>query len=111
MHKRSQEYILHDDALIEFQRYHDDLVQLQSRQHNENVQGILLKARGYVVRLSMVLFIPLSTILESESPECQTTMWSVTISADCVSAAASIMDYRINQKLIMMDILEIGPSD
>ena len=113
MHKTSQEYTLDDDALVEFQKYHDDLVHRQSKESNENVQGILSKARGYVARLSMVLFVleqTLAKILEGENPECPTTMWSVTISADCVSAAASIMDYLIKQKLIMMDVVEAGSS-
>ena len=114
MHTTSHDYILDDDALIEFEKYHDNLVRRQSLQHNENVQGILSKARGYVARLSMVLYVlekSLEKILEGENPECPSTTWSVTITADCVSAAASIMDYLINQKLIMMDIVEIGPSD
>ena len=75
------------------------------------MQGILSKARGYVARLSMVLYVletSLEKILEGENPECPSTTWSVTITADCVSAAALIMDYLINQKLIMMDIVEIG---
>ena len=113
MHKISQEYTFDDDALIEFQRYHDNLVLRQSRQTNENLQGILSKARGYVARLLMVLFVlqqSLEKVLDGENPQCPATTWSVTISADCVSAAASIMDYLIEQKLIMMDTVEIQSS-
>ena len=99
------------DALTSFQRYHDDLVRRQSRQVNENIQGILLKARGYVARLSMVLEQALENVLEGVNPESPCTTWSTTITEDCVNAAALIMDYLIKQKLIMMDAEEIGPSD
>ena len=114
VHKTSREYILDDDALMEFQQYHDVLVHRQSRQINDNIQGILSKARGYVARLSMVLFVleqALVLVLEGDRAECPSIPWSVTITADCVRAAVTIMDYLIQQKLIMMDVEEIGPGE
>ena len=80
---------------------------------NDNIQGILSKARGYVARLSMVLFVleqSLESVLEGGNPEAPCT-WSTTITEDCVKASAQIMDYLIKQKLIMMDASEVGPSD
>ena len=61
-----------DDALTAFQIYHDDLVHCQSRQVNDNIQGILSKARGYVARLSMVMFVleqALECFLEGDNPD------------------------------------------
>ena len=101
-------YTMDGDALTAFQQYHDDLVR---RQVNENIQGILSKTCGYVARLSMVRFMveqALANALEGMNP---CTTWSTTIIEDCVNASASIMDYLIKQKLIMMDVEEIGPSD
>ena len=77
---------------------------------NNNIQGILSKARGYVTRLSVVLFVlqqALESVLEGGNPESPCT-WSATITEDCVKASAQIMDYLIKQKLIMMDVSEIG---
>ena len=45
VHKSPQEYVLDEEAMEEYQKY--DLVHRQSRQFNENIQGILSKARGY----------------------------------------------------------------
>lgn len=112
VHEVPHEYTMDDNALTAFQIYHDDLVHRQSRQVNDDIQGILSKARGYVARLSMVLFVleqALESVLEGDNPESPCT-WSTTITEDCVKAA-QIMDYLIKQKLIMMDALEIGPSD
>ena len=56
VHKSPQEYVL-DEAMEEYQKYHDDLVHRQSRQFNENIQGILSKVCRYSARLAMVLFV------------------------------------------------------
>ena len=51
--------------------------------------------------------------MESESAheEYIPTPWSVTVTGECVCAAAVIMDYLIKQKLVMMDVDEIGPNE
>lgn len=44
VHKSPREYVLDEEAMVEYQKYHDDLVHRQSRQFNKNIQGILSKA-------------------------------------------------------------------
>lgn len=34
------------------------------------------------------------------------TSWSVDIPVDCIRACVTIMDYLVDQKLIMMDLME-----
>ena len=113
VHKSPREYTMDDNAMTAFQCYHDNLVRRQSRQVNENIQGIFFKTCGYVARLSMVLFVleqALTSVLEGENPDLQCMVWSTTYTEDRVNASASIMDYLIKRKLIMMDTEEIGPS-
>ena len=95
VHEVLHEYTMDDDALTAFQIYHDNLVHCQNRQVNDNIQGILSKAHGYVARLSVVLFVSqqaLESVLEGGNPESPCT-WLATITEDCVKASAQIIDY------------------
>ena len=47
---------------------------------------------------------------ESACEQHPSISWSVTITGECVRADATVMDYLIKQKLIMMDVDEIGPD-
>lgn len=103
--------LISGEALESFEKYHDNLVTRQSKQHNENIQGILSKVRGFTARLSMILFaleqaINIST--NNEDGEGDDEQWSDEITTVCVEAAATIMDYLIQQKLIMMDLIEVS---
>ena len=75
-----------------------------------NIQGILSKARGYTAQLAMILFAleqTLTHIIEGERDVCPNTSWSFDISSSCTRAACTIMDYLIQQKLIIMDVTEV----
>ena len=110
VHKESVEYVIDGAALTQFEDYHDNLVTRQGRQCDENIQGILSKARGFTARLSMILFALEQTIAhldEFEGDDDPSQSWSNEITAKCVEAAATIMDHLIQQKLIMMDLNEV----
>lgn len=106
-HQQPVEYVIKDDALLEFEKYHDNLVTRQGRQSDENIQGILSKARGFAARLCMILFALEQAIEMVNNDECDDPSWSTEITVNCVQAAATIMDYLIQQKLIMMDLTEV----
>lgn len=111
-HSEPIEYVINNEALETFEVYHNNLVTRQSRQHNENIQGILSKARGFTARLSMVLFaleqaIEIAGEQDEEEGEDSDAEWSNEITQVCVEAATTIMDYLISQKLIMMDLKEV----
>ena len=119
-HSELIEYAINDEAPETFEAYHDNLVTRQSRQHNENIQGILSEARGFTARLSMVLFaleqaIEFAGEHDEDEGEDSDAEWSNEITQVCVEAATTIMDYLISQKLIMMDLEEVTantiPSD
>ena len=117
IHTIQVEYVIEGEALTEFEKYHDNLVTRQGRQSDENIQGILSKARGFTARLSMILFAVEQALAmdineednntddydDSDCSNRDSPSWSNEISATCVIAAATIMDHLIQQKLIMMD--------
>ena len=110
-HSQPIEYIITDEALETFEAYHDNLVTRQSKQHDENIQGILSKAHGFTARLSMVLFALEQAInitqYDDEDDNDSESQWSNEITKLCVEGATTIMDYLIGQKLIMMDLKEV----
>ena len=110
IHSSPHTYVLVGDALDTYRDYHDQLVRRQSRQVDGNIQGILSKARGYTARLAMILFAleqTLTHIIEGECDVCPNTSWSFDVSTSCSRAACTIMDYLIQQKLIIMDVTEV----
>ena len=110
-HSEPIEYVINNGALETFEAYHDNLVTRQSRQHNENIQGILSRACGFMARLSMVLSALEQAIKiageHEEEGEDSDAEWSNEITQVCIEAATTIMDYLISQKLIMMDLEEV----
>ena len=116
-HCKPIEYVIINEAMETFEAYQDNLVTRQSKQHNENIQGILSKARGFTARLTMVLFTLVQAIkitskddedeVEYDDDDDCEAEWSNEITKVCVEAATTIMDYLIKQKLIMMDLKEI----
>ena len=83
IHSSPRTYVLVGNALDTYREYHDQLVRRQSRQVDENIQGILSKARGYTARLAMILFAleqTLTHIIEGECDVCPNTSWSFDIS-------------------------------
>ena len=48
-HQRNHTYTLEGEAYSEYRQTHDKLVQEKLRSKNEDIQGILYKARGYCV--------------------------------------------------------------
>jgi len=116
VHSTPRSYTFCSDAFEQFRSCHDNLVRRQSRQSNEEVQGILSKAKGYVARTAMVLFVleqALETVMNGDpyDPDSTPPTWSVNISSFSVFAASTIMDYFIDQKLIMMDLKEVVPGE
>ena len=111
IHSSPHTYVLIGDSLETYREYHDQLVRRQSQQLDGNIQGILSKARGYTARLAMILFAleqTLTHIIEGECDVCPNTSWSFDVSNSCTRAACTIMDYLIQQKLIIMDVTEVN---
>ena len=109
IHSIARTYTITGEAIEAFREYHNSLVIRQSRQVDGNTQGILSKARGYTARLAMIIHAleqALAKIIDGECDECPSTSWSVDIPTDCIRASVTIMDYLIEQKLIMMDLIE-----
>ena len=81
----------------------------QGQQSDENIQGILSKARGFTARLSMILFSLEQAIahLDEFEGDDPSQSWLNEITTECVEAAATIMDHLIQQKLITMDLNEV----
>ena len=99
-HKTNREYTLEGDAYDEFQLVHDSLVREKLRATNENVQGILSKARGYVARLAMIIHCLEQTMCpNSEGDDVQ---WNTTISKKAVTAAGAIVEHFNKQKFIAL---------
>jgi len=116
VHSTPRSYVFCSDAFEQFRSCHDNLVRRQNRQSNEEVQGILSKAKEYVARTAMVLFAleqALETVMNGDpyDPDSTPPTSSVNISSFSVLAASTIMDYLIDQKLIMMDLKEVVPGE
>ena len=113
VHSTPRSYVLCSDAFEQFRSCHDNLVRRQSRQSNEEVQGILSKAKGYVAGTAIVLFVleqALETVMNGDpyDPDSTPPTWSVNISSFSVLVASTIMDYFIHQKL---DSKEVVPGE
>ena len=64
-------YTLENEAYTAFKDIHDRLVKEKSKSTNENAQGILSKARGYVARIALVIHC-LELSLSASSPRWET---------------------------------------
>ena len=101
-HKDSVVYTLEDEAYTEYRTTHDRLVNDKLKSTNEDVQGILSKARGYCSRIAMVIQ-SLEQALENIRQPLQSNrpqLWESRVSLKAVKAASAI----IKQKLIMIGV-------
>jgi len=97
------------DAYENYHRAHDKLVDMKVATHNEDLQGMYTKSRGYVARLAMVLF-----VLEQATNEVPTALpqdnlcWSIDVHPATVEAAAAIICHLNGQKEILMGLSSAG---
>ena len=134
VHNKQVEYTLEGDAYTAFESGHDSLVDRKQAADDEDIQGILSKAKGYMARLAMILTmyaleqaieylgnLPDSTTCSSQT---QTEIarlprppsWSSSISVKAVEADEKILTSLCNQKIVMLgkhqdEIDSLTPSD
>ena len=122
-------YTFTDEGYQQFTVCHDALVTRQSCQSNESIQGILSKARGYIARTAMIIFVLQQAVehvtttstrdtdsagLHQPSPSpslSPSPTWSYKVTSSCVEAASTILDYLCKQKMMMMDLKESCADD
>ena len=100
-HHDRQAYTLEGDAYAKFRQTHDRLVHEKLRSKNEDVQGILSKARGYCARIAMVIHAleqALQTHQDTSDP------WNSIVSIKAVQAASAIIHHFNHQKFIMLGL-------
>ena len=105
-HKDSVVYTQEGDAYTEYRSTHDLLVNEKLRSTNEDVQGILSKARGYCARIAMVIH-SLEQALENISQQPQSSqpqLWESRVSLKAIKAASAIIHHFIKQKFIMLGV-------
>lgn len=102
-HEDSKVYTLEDESYSEYRLTHDRLVNDKLRSSNEDVQGIVTKARGYTARISMVIHC-LEQALHSISHSSDSQNWDCKVSLKAVKAASAIIDHFNKQKFIMLGI-------
>ena len=121
-HKKALEYSLQGEAYAAFENARDTLVDKKQASEDEDIQGILSKAKGYTARLAMVLFALEQAIThlelssQSSSQNQPTLLWSTSITQASVEAAEKIITSLYTQKVIMLDkhqdaIDTLPPSD
>ena len=86
-HEDTLTYTLENEAYTAFRDIHDRLVEDKLKTTNENAQGILSKAGGYVARIALVIHC-LELSLSESSPR-----WDTKISVDAVKAATAIQSF------------------
>ncbi len=106
-HKCSLEYSLGNltPAYEAYRKAHDRLVDQKIATRNEALQGIYVKARGYLARLAMILH-ALEQAIQSNSSgeEEETLVWDTQVTESSVLAAEAIIQHLNTQKEIMMGI-------
>ena len=102
-HKENHTYTLEGEFYSEYRKLHDRLVSDKLRSNNEDVQGILSKARGYCARIAMVIH-SLEQALESIATSSPTPHWDCNVSHQAIKAASMITEHFNQQKFIMLGI-------
>ena len=97
-HEETLTYTLEEEAYATYREAHDKLVAAKLRTSNENAQGILSKARGYVARIAMIIHC-LEQSLQSEVEE-----WETKISPRAVKVATAVVEHFNKQKFIMLGV-------
>ena len=106
-HRQTKHYSLNDDAYKAFEQAHDNLVQQKMLAQDENVQGVLSKARGYTARLSMVLHCLKQATSRVINDTASQPAWDLEITTQAVNSAAAIIQHLNTQKLIMLSTGEV----
>ena len=101
VHKAKQMCTLEGEAYDLYRETHDELVREKLERADENVQGILSKARGYVARIAMILH-----CLE----QAMDRNWETVVSPNAVRAATAIVQHFNRQKFIALGCSESSPS-
>ena len=109
-HKDAVTYTLEGEAYMEYQQTHDQLVHEKLRSNNEDVQGILSKARGYCARIAMVIH-SLEQALQSIHHEYEQQNWDSNVSIKATKSASAIIDHFNKQKFILLGVDEIDSGD
>ena len=113
-HLQTKCYSLNGDAYKAFEQAHDNLVRQKMIAQDENVQGVLSKARGYTARLSMVLHCleqAVSRVIsQSFDDTASQPLWDLEVTAKAVNSAAAIIQHLNTQKIIMLGIGGVEPS-
>ncbi len=99
-HLSAKMYTLEGEAYELFRQSHDELVQEKQKTKDENVQGILSKARGYLARIAMIVHCLDQAIVNTYSDECPP--WSTNASPKSVEAAICIIKHFNCQKFIAL---------
>ncbi len=97
-HETEIVYSFSSSGLEAYKHAHDLLVDKKAKVDDEDVQGILSKARGYVARTAMILHCleqAVQGVLSGDSG------WKNEIEPATVQAAANIIDHLNNQKIIL----------
>ena len=106
-HRQTKHYSLNDDAYKAFEQAHDNLVRQKMLAQDENVQGVLSKARGYTARLSMVLHCLEQATSRVINDTASQPAWDLEITTQAVNSAAAIIQHLNTQKLIMLSTGEV----
>ena len=104
-HHDHQIYTLEGDAYAVYRATHDRLVHERLRSTNEDVQGILSKARGYCARIAMVIH-TLEQALQSINQPDTPSSWTTDVSVKAVQAASTITDHFNQQKFILLGLTD-----
>ncbi len=99
-HASAEMYTLEGEAYELFRTCHDELVQEKQKTKDENVQGILSKARGYLARIAMIVHCLEQAILKTDRSDDECPPWSTNVSPKAVEAAICIIKHFNTQKLI-----------
>ena len=109
-HKDNITYTLEGDAYTEYAQMHDLLVRDKLQSSNEDVQGILSKARGYCARIAMVIH-SLEQALQSISyDESEQEDWDSKVSVKAAKSASAIIHHLNKQKFITLGVDETDPD-
>ena len=106
-HRQTKHYSLNHDAYKAFEQAHDNLVRQKMLAQDENVQGVLSKARGYTARLSMVLHCLEQATSRVINDTASQPAWDLEITTQAVNSAAAIIQHLNTQKLIMLSTGEV----
>ncbi len=93
-------YEFSSSGLQAFKQEHDVLVDEKAKVEDEDVQGILSKARGYVARTAMILHC-LEEAVNDVLTRHEEVSWKHEIGQDTVQAAAKVITHLNCQKIMM----------